>query len=88
MLHRFNFWKLVSLSTTIFTYWNASNFHILQYQGPILVSVRCTPNQTDSDVTCSRLCDQGKITKGVERQSALSKTRFFQKTQPICFFIF
>jgi len=22
-----------------------------------------TPNQTDSDVTCSRSCDQGKITK-------------------------
>jgi len=22
-----------------------------------------TPKQTDSDVTCSRLCDQGKIAK-------------------------
>ena len=25
--------------------------------------MRRTPNQTDSDVTCSRSCDQGKITK-------------------------
>jgi len=27
------------------------------------VGVRRTPNQIDSDVTCSRLCDQRKITK-------------------------
>jgi len=27
------------------------------------ISVRRTPNQTDSDVTCSRSCDQGKITE-------------------------
>jgi len=27
------------------------------------LGVRHTPNQTDSDVTCSRACDQGKITK-------------------------
>jgi len=27
------------------------------------LAVRRTPNQTDSDVSCSRSCDQGKITK-------------------------
>ena len=89
MLHRFNFWKLVLLSTPIFTCWNASNSHILQHQGPILLSVRCTPNQTDSDVTCSRSCDQGKITKGIETQSALRKTRFFfKKNNPYVFYFF
>jgi len=31
------------------------------------LDVRCTPNQTDSDVACSRSCDQGKITKRIER---------------------
>jgi len=36
MLHRFNFWKLVLLSASIFTYWNASTSHVLQCQGPIL----------------------------------------------------
>jgi len=51
------------LSTLIFTYSNASNSHILGYQGPILLSVRRTPKQTYNDVTCSRSCDEGKITK-------------------------
>jgi len=32
MLHGFSFSKLVLLSTLIFTYWNASNSHILQYR--------------------------------------------------------
>jgi len=31
--------------------------------GFFILGVRCTPDQTDSDVTCSRSCDQGKITK-------------------------
>jgi len=36
MLHGFNLSKLVSfLSTQVFTYSNASNYHILQYQGPM-----------------------------------------------------
>jgi len=34
MLHGFNFSKIF-VSTLIFTYWNASNSKILQYQGPI-----------------------------------------------------
>jgi len=58
MLHGFNLSKLVLLSTLIFTYSNASNSQLLHYQG-----LRRTPNQTDSDVTFSRSCDQGKITK-------------------------
>jgi len=31
--------------------------------GTYTLGVRRTPNQTDSDMTCSRSCDQGKITK-------------------------
>jgi len=62
MVHTFNFSELVFLPTLVFTYSNASNFHILQYQGLIL-QVCVTPDQTDSDVTFSRSCYQGKITK-------------------------
>jgi len=39
--------------------------------GTYTLSVRRRPNQTDSDVSCSRSCDQGKITKRIERQSGL-----------------
>jgi len=64
MLNGFNFSTLVSLSTLILTYSNASNPQLLQYQGPTYtLGVRRTPNQADSDVTYSRSCDQGKITK-------------------------
>jgi len=35
MLYGFNFTKLVFLSILIFTYSNASNSQLLQYQGPI-----------------------------------------------------
>jgi len=61
MPNGFNFSKLVLLPTLIFTYSNASNSQLLHYQG--LLGVRGKPNQTDIDVTCSRSCDQGKITK-------------------------
>jgi len=36
MLHGFNFPKLVSLSTLVFTYSNASNSQLLQYKGRVL----------------------------------------------------
>jgi len=36
MLYGFNFSKLVLMSTLIFTYSNASNSQLFQYQGPIL----------------------------------------------------
>jgi len=36
--------------------------------GTYTVGVQHTPNQTDSDVTCSRSCDQRKITKIIERE--------------------
>jgi len=36
MLHGFNLSKLVLMSTLMFTYSNASNSQLLQYQGPIL----------------------------------------------------
>jgi len=48
--------------------------------------VRRTPNQTDSDETCSRSCSQGKITKSIKRQSGLRKTRFFLKKTARLFF--
>jgi len=63
MLNGFNFSKLVLLSTLIFTYSNASNSQLLHYQGLLLQVCTRTPNQTDSDMTCSRSCDQGEITK-------------------------
>jgi len=64
MLHGFNFSKVVLLSTLFFTHSNASNSQLLQYHGTYSVGVRRTLNQTDSaDVTCSRSCDQRKITK-------------------------
>jgi len=50
------------LSALVFTYSNASNSQILQCRTYTL-GVRRTPNQTDSGVTFSRSCDQGKITK-------------------------
>ena len=61
MLNGFNLSKLVLLPTLI-----------LRIQMPVILSfiimvstqgVRRTPNQTDNDVSCSRSCDQGKITK-------------------------
>jgi len=47
--------------------------------GTYALGVRRTPDQTDSDVTCSRSCDKGKITEMIERKSGMIKTRFFQK---------
>jgi len=49
--------------------------------------VRHTPNQTDSDVICSRSCDQGKITKRIERRSGLRKTGFKKRTNHLFFLI-
>ena len=88
MLHGFNFSKLVLLSTLIFTCSNACNSHIFQYQVPITLSVRRTPNQADSDVICSRSCDQGKIRKRIESHSGLRKTRFFSKKTTHLFLFF
>jgi len=36
MLHGFNFPKLIFLSTLVFTYSNASNSQLLQYQGRVV----------------------------------------------------
>jgi len=47
------------------------------------------PNQTDSDVTCSRSCDQGKITKKDWKVIRVEKNPFFKnKTNPPEFFVF
>jgi len=59
---------------TAFLYYSASSL-----PGTFTLGVRRTPNQTDSDVTCSRSRDQGKITKRMERKSELRKTRFSKK---------
>jgi len=50
--------------------------------------VRRTSNQTDSDVTFSRSCDQGKITIKNLKTSGLRKPPIFLKTQPSWFFDF
>jgi len=47
-------------------------------------SVQRTPNQTDSDVTCSRSCDQVKITKKGLKDNEL-KNPGFEKEQFTCF---
>jgi len=36
MVYRYDFSELVFLPTLVFTYSNASNFHIFEYQGLIL----------------------------------------------------
>jgi len=59
------------LSTLIFTHSNVSKSQIFSIPGTYALMVRRALNRTDSDVTCTRLCDQGKITKRIERQSGL-----------------
>ena len=67
MLHGFNFSKLVLMSTLFFTHSNVSNYQLLQYHGTYTLGVGRTLNQIDSaNVTCSRSCDQRKITKRLE----------------------
>jgi len=62
MVHGFNFSKLIFLSTQVFTYSNASNFHIPQYQGPTLQVCGADPIKLIVTwLNFSRLCDQGKI---------------------------
>jgi len=48
--------------------------------GTYTLSVWRTPNQIDSDMTCSRSFDRAQITKRIERQSGLTKTHCFEKT--------
>jgi len=55
------FRNLFFCSTPAVTHSNA-NPRILQYQG-FIPQVCSSPNQTDSDVTFSSSCDQGKIKK-------------------------
>jgi len=52
------------LPTLVFTYSNASDSHI-PIPGTYTLDVRRTPNQTAGDVTFSRSCYQGQITKKV-----------------------
>jgi len=65
MLHWFNFSKLVFFVNTSFyvQYSNASNSHISQYQGPILLVCGAQPIKTDRDVTLPRSSYQRKTTK-------------------------
>jgi len=53
----------------------------------LYLSVRRTPKQTDIDVTCSRSCDQGKITNRL-KTIRVEKNRFLKKCNPpvFCFF--
>jgi len=65
MLHGFNFSKLVVC--TNFYIFKCQQFSHSSVPGTYTLSVRRTPKQIDSDVACSRSCDQGKITKRIER---------------------
>ena len=47
--------------------------------------MRLTINHSDNDVTCTRSCDQGKITQRIERQSGLRKIRCFEKATHLFF---
>jgi len=59
----------------------------LRIQMPVILSffitrdytldVRRTPIQTNSDVTCSRSCDQGKISKKDRKIVKVEKNPFF-----------
>jgi len=55
------FGKMFFLSTAALTYSISSNSHF-SMPGTYTPGDRRTPNQTDSDVTFSKSCDQGEIT--------------------------
>jgi len=63
MMHGFNFLELVFFARTSFYVFKCQYFSQSSITGTYTVGVRHTSNHTDSDVTCSRACDQGKITK-------------------------
>ena len=48
--------------------------------------MRRTPNQTDGDVTCSRWCDQGKVTKRALKYNKVWKKWVFLRTPTHLFF--
>jgi len=54
--------------------------------GTYALGVRRTSDQTESGVTCSGSCDQGKITEVFERKSGLIKTHFCKKKATHLFF--
>jgi len=68
MLHGFNFSKLVSLSTLVFTHTMPVILTSFNIRDLYTLGVRRTPNQTDRDMTFSRSCDPGKSKKRIERQ--------------------
>jgi len=55
------------LSTPVFTYSNASNSHILQYQGPILYVCGAHSNKLVVTWRFPNRAISGKITKSIER---------------------
>jgi len=63
MLHGFDFSKLVFLSILDFTHFKCQLSSHSSIPDTYTLDVQQTPNQIDSDVTYSRLRDQGKITK-------------------------
>jgi len=76
MLYGFNFTKLVLLSTLIFTH---SMTVILGFFITRGFYSRCAVHTelNTYTVTCSRSCDQGKITKRIERYQGSDKPAFF-----------
>jgi len=51
MLHRFDYLKLLFLSTLVFAYCKWQQFSHSSIPGTYTLGVRRTPNQTDSDLT-------------------------------------
>jgi len=76
MLYGFNFTKLVLLSTLIFTH---SMTVILGFFITRGFYSRCAVHTelNTYTVTCSRSCDQGKITKKNRKISGFRQTRIF-----------
>jgi len=67
MVHGFKFSELVVLANASFYIFKCQEFSHSSIPGTYTLGVRHTLNKTDSDVNCSRSCDQGKNhKKGLE----------------------
>jgi len=69
MLHGYNFSKLFFVNTSFYVFKCQQFFTFLP--GTYTLAVRRTPDQTHSDVTLWRLCDQWKITKTIDMEVQL-----------------
>ena len=87
MLHGFNFSKLVLLSTLIFTYWNACNSQLLQYQRPMLQGCEAHPIKLIAAWLVPDRAVKGKSQKGLKGNQGWEKLVFLKKTANHLFFV-